>query len=326
MSRGFTLIELLIYSSIFAVIGVVLTSIFVVFLRVDVRESASAEISNQANFVLQRIQNYIGNASFLVVNNSGNDEIDDTLALPYSKLIIKDRGERTGSDPNADDPLSPITIFKEGDFVKVKQGQGTLAVTESLNSNKVKVTNLTFTKVSNHPGRDSVIINLTLEHNNPTLPKKISRTFALGVGKASAAIFDTNLNPGANNTLDIGVGNRWRDLFLSGKLEVGSSVKFGSDVTNNPNVVNKLFQGAITGISVPATTADTNRTLVDVTLPDVTAVPGDRVFLIPTTLPAGIVLVSAIAKTNGKIDIIVRNTAPSASTAGTADFHFLLIK
>jgi len=329
--NGFTLVELLIYTGIFAVVGVVLTSIFVIFLRIDIRETAGAEISNQANFILQRIQNYINNAGFLVVNDGGDDEQDDTLATPRAKLIIKDRGERSNPTP-ANDALSPIIIYKDGNFIKVQQGLGTLMATENLNNDKVKVTNLTFTKVSNPPGRDSVIINLTLEYNNPSLPQQISRTFALGVGKAAAAVFDTSLNPGGT-TLDIGVGTKWRDLFLSGKIVLDNagtsnvnSIQLGPNQSGQSNVLNKFFHGAIIGINIPATAADTNRTLTDVSLPNTTANLGDRVFLAPTALPTGIVLVSAIAKSNGLIDIIVRNTAPAASTAGAGDFHFLLIK
>ena len=313
MSRGFTLIELLIYSAIFAIVGVVLTSIFVIFLRVDIRESASAEISNQANFILQRIQNYISNASFLVVNNSGNDETDDVLAIPYSKLIIKDRGERTGSDPNADDPLSPIAIFKEGDFVKVQQGQGTLAVTESLNSNRVKVTNLTFTKISNHPGRDSVIINLTLEYNNPTLPQKISRSFALGVGKAAAAVFDTSLQSGAAS-LDIGTAtNPWRNLFLNGNLNAdgaASVIKLG----NNSNSFAYLRNGTLT-VNPPSIAANSNQTVTITTVEDGDVsgfVAGDRIFLTPPiTIENGLVFVGATTGANS-VQIRIRNVTGAA--------------
>lgn len=322
MGRGFTLIELLVYTTIFAVVGVVLTSIFVVFLRVDIRETASAEISNQANFILQRIQNYINNASFLVVNNAGNDEVDDPLALPYSKLVIKDRAEGNA----ADDALSPIVIFKDGDLAKVQFGRGTLVTTENLNNDKVKITNLTFTKVSSPPGRDSVIINLSLEYNNPSLPQKISRSFALGVGKASAAVFDTNLNPGTGNTLDIGVGNRWRDLFLSGNLTAdgaASVIKLG----NGSNSFAYLRNGTIF-VDPPLIAANSNYTVTITTTedPDVSGfVAGDRIFLTPPSImDDGLVLVGATTAANS-LQIKIRNTGAAINDDGR-NWYFWLVR
>lgn len=323
VNRGFTLVELLIYTSIFAIVSVVLTSIFVIFLKVDIRETASAEISSQANFILQKIQNYISTAGFLVVNDDSNDENDGTLASPHNKLVIKDREER-GDQTIANDSKSPVIIYRDGDFVKVQQGQGDAGfiTTNTLNNNKVKVTNLTFTKVTSHPGRDSVIINLSLEYNQPTLPQKISRSFTLGVAKASAAIFDTSLQSGTStpSQLDIGAaGNRWRHLFLAGNLDVNGTVKLG----NNSDIVAFMKQGSI---SVDPPSIGSNGTATaNVTLTGI--VPGDRIFLTPPgTIENGLVYVGATTTIANTVGVRIRNLNAVATDGAALNWYYLLLR
>ncbi|MEK9183477.1 MAG: prepilin-type N-terminal cleavage/methylation domain-containing protein, partial [Patescibacteria group bacterium] len=87
--RGFTLVELLVYISLFAVVSIFLVSILVTFVKVDVQQLSASEVAEQANFILQRIQNIINNAGFLVVNDDGNDETDAALSLPRTYLVVK---------------------------------------------------------------------------------------------------------------------------------------------------------------------------------------------------------------------------------------------
>src|SRR3989338_8212489 len=96
MRKGFTLVELLIYSGIFAIIAVVLIYFITAFFRVSNQQIGSSEVANQANFILQKIQNEIARASFLTVNDLGDDETDDALNTEHSRLVIKDRAETTG--------------------------------------------------------------------------------------------------------------------------------------------------------------------------------------------------------------------------------------
>ena len=328
---GFTLVELLIYTSIFAIVGVTLTSIFVIFLRIDIKETAGAEISNQANFILQRIQNYISNAGFLVVNDDGNDEVDGLLAAPHSKLIIKDRAERS-DQTTSNDSFSPIVIYKEGDSIKVRQGQGDASyiTNDVLNSEKIKVTGLAFTKMSSHPGRDSVTINLTLEYNNPSLPQKLSRSFILGVGKASAAVFDTSLQSGTSTPaqLDIGTAtNPWRNLFLAGNLTAdgtASVIKLGS----NSNSFAYLRNGELT-VNPPSMTASSTAIVTITTAidPDVSGfVAGDRIFLTPpTAIENGLVFVGATTGANS-VNIKIRNSGGATIDGAALSWYFWLVR
>src|SRR3989344_284073 len=118
--NGFTLVELLIYTAIFVVISLVLIYFLTLFFRVSQTQASSAEVANQANFILQKIQNEIAGASFLAVNDDGNDETDAfPLSQPYGKLVIKDRAETTA---DANDTKSPIMIYKNGGDVVMRRG------------------------------------------------------------------------------------------------------------------------------------------------------------------------------------------------------------
>ena len=321
--RGFTLVELLVYISIFAVASIFLISILVTFVRVDVEQSAASEVAEQANFILQRIQNTIQNASFLVVNDDSNDEIDLLpLGLPRTYLVIKATNE--GDVPMAapTDLNSPIVIYREGDFVKVKQGGAENFGINNLNNNKVKVTNLRFTKVSSHPGRDVVLINLTLQYNSTNITQQAIRTFTLGVSKASAAVFDTSLQPGITGAslLDMGTSaNRWRHLFLSGNLNISGSSTFGGG-----DAVNFVRRGTIS-VNPPSIPANSSVTIV-VAIGGSVIFPGDQIFLSPPLLlEDGLVYTGADAYTNG-VNIRLRNTTGVAIDGIARNWTFFLVR
>ena len=315
--KGFTLVELLIYLSIFAVASIFLISILVTFVRVDVEQSAASEVAEQANFILQRIQNTIQNASFLVVNDDINDEIDAALGLPHTYLVIKAANE--GDDPitSVTDPNSPIVIYKEGDFVKVRQGMPINI--NNLNNNKVKVTDLRFTKVSSHPGRDVVLINLILQYNSANVMQQVTRTFTLGVSKASAAVFDTSLQPGAF-TLDIGTAtNRWRNLFLSGTLNVIGSSAFGGG-----DAVNFVKHSGGLSVNPPAILANTSITIAIPTAEGF--VMGDQIFLTPpSNLEAGLIYTGADTYSSG-VNITIRNTTGATIDGLARNWYYFLVR
>ena len=321
--KGFTLVELLIYVGIFAIVGVGLVSILVTFVKIDVQQSAGSEIAGQANFILQKIQNTISNASFLVVNDDGNDEVDGTLAQTHSYLVIKAVNER--SDPSTEnDANSPITIYKEGDFVKIKQGQGApnYVSINNLNGHKIKVANLTFTKVSNPPGRDVVLINLSLQYNSANPTQQVTRNFVLGVSKASAAVFDTALQPGASvpSQLDMGTAtNRWRHLFLAGDLNVNGLSTMG----NGSDAIAYLRHAGNLSVDPPSIAANSNNTQ-NIALLGISA--GDQIFLTPpSSLETGLVLVGA-STLAGSVDITLRNTTGAAINGIARNWYYFVVR
>lgn len=315
MRKGFTLIELLIYSAIFAIIAVVLIYFLTAFFRVSNQQIGSSEVANQANFILQKIQNEIAKASFLTVNDLGNDETDDALNASHSRLVIKDRTETTG--PN-NDPQSPISIYQNGANVVLKRGNQAEII---LNNATVKVTKLTFTKTSTPPGKDVVMIDLTLQYNSVNPQQQITRQFILGVGKAEAAIFDTPLTPGATNAIDIGTNSlKWKTLFLSGDVNIDGKITWNSATANNS--IGFMKQGMIS-IDPPSLTAGTSA-IINVSLADIQS--GDRVFMTaPTALEDGLMLAGATAK-SGSIDIRIRNVSAGTINGAAQAWSYLILR
>jgi type II secretory pathway component PulJ len=62
---GFTIIELLVFCAIFVISGVAFSSVFLSILQVQSRQTATVEVSRESQFVIQKIQNYIENASVI---------------------------------------------------------------------------------------------------------------------------------------------------------------------------------------------------------------------------------------------------------------------
>ena len=315
---GFTLIELLIYSAIFGVVSTVLIYFLAIFFRGTGTHATTAEIGNQANFVLQKIEQHIAQASFMVVNDDGNDEKDSAPpGQPHTTLIIKDRAETTGP-PN--DTVSPIIIYRNpaSGAVVIKQGnQPEVALT----TKSVKATALQFTKISTPPGRDVVLIDLTLQYQSADPQQQISRQFLLGVGKANAATFDTVLNPNANNALDIGTtGTQWKTLFLSGDANISGKVTWTSAGSNNS--IAFLKQG-MTNIDPPSMSAGASAT-VTALIPGILS--GDRVLITPPAgLEDGLMMVGATANTDA-LSIRLRNISASAINGAALNWSYLIIR
>ena len=282
-ASGFTLVELLIYSAVFAGVSLTLAYFLTTFLKVSGYQASASEVANQANFILQKIEHEAANASTVAVNDTGDDEADGTLGSPYAKLVMKTKAEN-GADGS--DAASPVSIWRDattGD-VMMKIGNQPAA---ALNKSTVKANALTFTKVSTPPGKDVVLVGLTLEYQSPTPAERISRQFALGIGKASAAAFDTQLTPNAT-TLDIGSSiKKWRSLYLSQDATIDGSLALTTLGTNTANnSISFMKQGLIT-VNPPSIGANSSTTVTLGTSGGtpitnfVGVLPSDRIFLTP---------------------------------------------
>lgn len=123
---GFTLIELLVFSAIFALIIGSFITILITIVTTQSQQSASSEAQQQGQFLLQQFQYYIETARLV-------DIPKDTAT---SKLVLRESVSSSSYDP---------TIFTLANgAVYLQQGPG--GGLQPLTSNKVTISNLSFTR------------------------------------------------------------------------------------------------------------------------------------------------------------------------------------
>lgn len=198
--RGFTLIEILIYTGIFAIISSLLVGILVTFSRIDAAQNATAEVANQANFILSQIRRLTASASaFEVKDVAGQKELwlyPKNYTTAPTKISLAG-GAITLSELGA--PAAPLT------------------------TSRVVVDSLSFTGYSNPPGADVVAVDMVLSYNAGSPAESHTRTFRTAIARVSAATFDTDLVPGSG-TADVGLsGSRWDSGYFSGGVGIGGS-------------------------------------------------------------------------------------------------------
>ena len=253
MRKGFSLIELLIYTGLFAVAAGLLTGITLTVTRVQTQESAGLEVTRQSQFIMQRIQN-------LVRQSSDVEEPDAPEHVCVGDICsLKLRMENSALDPTC------ITV--ENDIIKLAQGPGASpdacsSTKVALTTDKVKVGMLKFSKIVNPGGHSIVNVDLTLNYNstNPLL-SGASKRLTSAVSRVSAATFDSNLLPNADNTWSIGAAGTpgtvptWKNILMVNGTAANPSYSFGASST--------------TGIFSPATdilgfsTASSERMRID---------------------------------------------------------------
>jgi len=173
--RAFTLIEMLIAISIFAIIAIAFIGILVVVTQVQVQSSSSAVVTQESQFLQQKLQYYIQTASL----------VDISTSTPTSTLKLE----------MASDSADPTVISLTGNTVYLQQHGGT---PQPLTSNKVTVSNLSFTRQSNPPGLDAVNIAYTMQYNVSNVKQQFSQFFQTSIAQVSAATFDTGLYASTN--------------------------------------------------------------------------------------------------------------------------------
>lgn len=232
--KGFSLMELLLYVGIFAVISVVLSGIFLVVIRVQQRESSSAEVTEQLNFVMQTFQR--------LVRESSNIEIDAGVPVSILKLRMKDSAK------------DPTCVSLADGAVKLAEGSGSnpndcAAAALNLTNSRVVVDKLEFKKFSQYPGHDTVSIDIQMTYNAENSQSRIQRTLRSAIARVSAATFDSNLLPGSGS-LNLGLnGSAWQNLYLSGLLNLGRIVSdpIGQNGALYYNTTDNVFRGYANG-------------------------------------------------------------------------------
>jgi len=181
-SSGFTLIELLIFLGMFAALSAAFITVLLTVTRVQVRQASVVEVGEQSQFLLQQIQYYIEKSSL----------IDIPQDTPTSTLKL-------WTGVNAQDPTS-ITLASGTVYLR-QTATGTL---QALTSNKVTVSNLTFTRRANAPSHDSVSISFTLTYNTSNIQQAFSQMLQTSIARVSAATFDSNIIPSSTAAYSLG--------------------------------------------------------------------------------------------------------------------------
>ena len=331
---GFTLIELLIYSAVFGTVSLTLVYFLTTFFRVSGYQASSAGVANQANFILQQIERQVANAGFLVVNDTGDDEADGIKSQPHAKLVIKDRAEGSAL---SDDAASPILIWRDAATSNAMMKQGNRAAT-ALNNASVAVTGLTFTKVSAANSKDVVLINLVLAYQSTNPAERISREFTMGVGKASAATFDTGLTPATSTANDIGAsGTKWASIWLSQDANVDGKIVWNaaSTTAGTPPATNgsiAFLKQGLMNVAYPTLAGGALATVIVSTtstpgIADLQGVQsGNRIFMTPPEgLNDGIQFMGATAKKDA-VWVKVRNITGTSITGTSNNWSYLIMR
>ena len=165
--QGFTLIEVLVYSTIFVIIGVVVSSYFIQIVNVTEVSRRSRESNDNAQRAMSVITQEIRHATAVYTSTSVFTTNPGQLSLETPRDLPTDENT-TYVDFYLDD---------EGIYLK-REGQ----VEELITSEKVKVTNFTFTHLTG--GVDSSVqVNLTIEYKDatpgPKTPVTLTQTASL---------------------------------------------------------------------------------------------------------------------------------------------------
>ena len=213
--KGFTLIELLIYTGISVIIGGLTVGTLLTVTRVNQNASATAEVSGQMNFVLQRLQQ--------LVSESSNIDIDAGITTSSVKLRMQDSAK------------DPTCISLVNGVIKIAEGPGSPnpnncnSTASDLTSSKVVVNILNFKKMVQYPGHDTLSIDMTMAYNTSNPGSQVSRSLSSAIGRVSAATFDSNILPGATSYTIGQSGLTWQNVFVGDGSISSPSYSFGAD-------------------------------------------------------------------------------------------------
>lgn len=218
-TAGFTLVELLLFTTIFAMVSVAFVSIFVVITRVQSREGSTINVNQESQFALQTIQRLVQESSLI--------EMEANQATTTVKLRMSEASQ------------DPTYIYLSDSRLFVQETATGTA--QPLTSNRVVLSNVSFTKRANPGGKDSLDVMFTMAARASTTQQIFSQAIDTSVARVSAASFDSDIRA-SGTTLGIGrTQGEWQSindtLFFSGN-KVGLNVSPGSGVANNSLEIN----------------------------------------------------------------------------------------
>jgi len=219
---GFTLVELVIYVGIFSIASVFLTGTLITTLRVQSKELANNEVMGQITLVIQTVQRLVRDSSLIEKVYDGA-ESPSNLTCPTSSQFctVKLRMQDPALDPT----------YIRGDaagFVYVKQGAGDEV---ALTNDRVVLDSLQFKKNDIAGGHATLQVDSTMHYNSTSQQLAATRSLRTVVGRVNAAVFDSNLLPGADNSYDFGTASgpqRWKEGHFAGNVTIGGNVGIGT--------------------------------------------------------------------------------------------------
>jgi type II secretory pathway pseudopilin PulG len=207
--EGFTMVELLLYMGIFAMVSTVGAGFVYQTIRVQNRENSASVVSAEADFVLQQ----------MIRLTRASSLIEMTANSATSTLTLRMQ----------DSTKDPTKVYASGTAVYLQEGTGNPV---ALTDGRVVVESFNLTKLSNPPARDTVQIDFILSFASSSNPQlAFTKTFRSGISKVSAAVFDSSILPGADNTYDVGLGSpqRWKSITVgTGDSSFGGNVGIGT--------------------------------------------------------------------------------------------------
>lgn len=198
---------MIIASAIFIVIIVVFIGILLTVTQVQVQSSSSAAVNQESQFLLQKLQYYVQTASLIQIPQ---DTATGTLELFMAS---------SSADPTYI-TLATGTVYLQ------QTATGTL---QALTSNRVTVSNLSFTRRANPPGNDTVAISFTVAYNTSNVEQAFSQLFNTTISQVSAATFDTGVYPSVSASEPLGTSAlAWQSInnviyFSGGNVGINQS-------------------------------------------------------------------------------------------------------
>jgi hypothetical protein len=201
---------------IFTVAAGLLTGILIAVSGIQARENASFEVTRQLQFVTQKIQYAIRDASVVEKVYEGDDEEEPCVNYCSVKLRVE--------DPT----LDPTVISSDIAGVYIQEGAGEKV---SLTTANTRISLLTFGKVGNPGGLSTVTVDFAMIYNPDDPELRVERRLASAIAHVSAATFDSDLLPDATESRNIGGSSlKWNNLILSGGVNITGPESVGEQV------------------------------------------------------------------------------------------------
>lgn len=212
------------------------------------RETSANEITSQLNTVLATVQRQVKDSSQIEVYQDASHLTFATSSGSYLML----RTLATSTDPTC--------VYLSNGVIKLAVGPDPLHKSECTNqttditTSKVVANSLTFTVAQQAGGHAFVQIDAELSNNTSNPKLAVSKEIQSVIGRASAATFDSDLLPNADNTYSVGQTSpdlRWRNGSFAGTVTIGTGASGGNLGIGTKTPGYKLEIGALSGSVEP---------------------------------------------------------------------------
>lgn len=218
--RGFTLVEVLIYASALAITGGLLTAVLSNTITIKTREANSTELAQQLSFVMGTIQSLVNESSIIeAVYETGQSEGTACTNLCTLKLRMP---SNTGANATY--------VHATTTGVYLTENASAPSTSNPLTGTGVTVDRFKLTKYEFEGGHASVQVDMALTISSSSPRFAVTRDIQSAIGRATAATFDSDLIPNADNTYDVGSATyAWQDGVFDGTLTVAGNSTFDTN-------------------------------------------------------------------------------------------------